>query len=493
MSSAKPGLLKMQGLFSYSDSQSVASIDASDFAVAGFGAPETCLPQGLGRFASAKTVAESSSASISTSIGAGSNDNVAVCTSRRVKRPPGRFPPSAVRTLQRWLLDHSESPYATLHDQDELKTKTGLKRSQILSWLANARKRGKVRPPPSVSPRAFIKEGRSVFADPKIAQMLPYNRWLYAGPETEAASLSAILAAVETSDSEQDEALDAPMLSRPHGGGNWQFYHENSPSISSMEIRSYAANAKSVTSEEWKRPYGASVYPLTKRRRHRREPPRQDATPTVSRTSSTQPKIFQCTFCSASFRRKHDWQRYEKSQHLPVERWVCCSQGSVAVNSATNEVSCIFCGAFDPDPTHVELHGFSQCVARPSSERTFLRKDHLVQHLRLLHGGCPFSPSMEAWKDTEGEFHSRCGFCDNLLTSWDERVDHLADHFRDGAQISDWHGDWGFEPKVLETLERAILPEARQESIKEGSLDFGDYSHNDESTRYGWHFTSQLN
>lgn len=48
--------------------------------------------------------------------------------------------------LKQWLAEHADHPYPNEREKDELKQLTGLKRSQISNWLANARRRGKVRP-----------------------------------------------------------------------------------------------------------------------------------------------------------------------------------------------------------------------------------------------------------------------------------------------------------------------------------------------------------
>ncbi|KAK7228294.1 hypothetical protein V2G26_000464 [Clonostachys chloroleuca] len=225
-----------------------------------------------------------------------------------------------------------------------------------------------------------------------------------------------------------------------------------------MEVRSYAANAKSVCSDEWKDLLDSQTTNVLKRR-HRRPSSKPDIG--ISTIDRNDGRIFQCTFCVASFKKKHDWERHEKSQHLPLETWTCCSKGSVHVNGTTNEVTCVFCGQNDPDPGHIHAHGFTQCVARPVQERTFTRKDHLRQHLRLVHDGCPFHSSMEAWKNEKSDIRSRCGFCTKTFDKWKDRVSHITNHFRQGALMSSWVGDWGFEPEVSRLLEHAILPESR--------------------------------
>ncbi|KAJ6160446.1 hypothetical protein N7470_003842 [Penicillium chermesinum] len=56
------------------------------------------------------------------------------------------FSRKAINILKAWVRDHSESPYPNEDQKEELKQKTGLNKTQISNWLANARRRGKVRP-----------------------------------------------------------------------------------------------------------------------------------------------------------------------------------------------------------------------------------------------------------------------------------------------------------------------------------------------------------
>ncbi|KAF5227615.1 hypothetical protein FAUST_11662 [Fusarium austroamericanum] len=44
------------------------------------------------------------------------------------------------------------------------------------------------------------------------------------------------------------------------------------------------------------------------------------------------------------------------------------------------------------------------------------------------------------------------------LSTWPDRVDHLANHFKLGCTMRSWIGDWGFSASVLKTLENAMPP-----------------------------------
>lgn len=168
-------------------------------------------------------------------------------------------------------------------------------------------------------------------------------------------------------------------------------------------------------------------------------------------------RIFQCTFCTDTFPAKYDWQRHEKSLHLALERWTCCPDGGTFVVPASGCRHCVFCQAENPTIEHLEGHNFAQCQEKTLQERTFYRKDHLRQHLKLLHG-TKFEPCMEAWKSTTTEIKSRCGFCPSVFSTWQQRADHLAAHFRNGSDMGQWAGGWGFEPYVERLVEDAMPP-----------------------------------
>ena len=50
------------------------------------------------------------------------------------------------------------------------------------------------------------------------------------------------------------------------------------------------------------------------------------------------------------------------------------------------------------------------------------------------------------------DIKSRCGFCSLEMNTWLERVDHLGDHFKIGATMADWKGDWGFDNAITQMV-----------------------------------------
>lgn len=375
------------------------------------------------------------------------------------KKGSARFPREAVRILKTWLYDHSQHPYPTEREKDELKERTGLKHTQISNWLANARRRGKVRPPPlSSSPvPGAVDIPRH---DSSLSYMTPLERWKHSPPEHEAAATSDIIRALENTplDSARQQSTQGNHVrsfSRRTGSSN-DSSHANSNAVHHPSSTSSRETSRSSTSDlsfasAFSHRSSRGSMDRKERRRRRKTAPVNTFNQQKARSS----RIFQCTFCADSFPAKYDWQRHEKSLHLALEKWTCSPEGAVVNVHGSNR--CVFCLAANPDMDHLESHNYSACQEKSPQERTFYRKDHLNQHLRLMHN-VKLDSSMDKWRSSITEIVSRCGFCGITFMTWKERVDHLASHFKDGADMSQWQGDWGFEPAVNNLVENAMPP-----------------------------------
>ncbi|KAG9504161.1 hypothetical protein J7337_004126 [Fusarium musae] len=375
-----------------------------------------------------------------------------------------RFSRESVRILKNWLSTHNRHPYPSDEEKEMLQRQTGLNKVQITNWLANARRRGKVQPPRSTSPHYTsswsgpmdIPQRRGT---PALEAMNPLQRWEHSPPENEPASVSAIARAVTASSSGMSSGLDSPFsLSYADDGSSRSICNQSSVSSlgTSHSSNGSHGSAYSHGSRNSWGSFGSAPFNSHGRRRRRR---RASAKIGKEKTSLSAPlKTFQCTFCTETFRTKHDWQRHEKSLHLSLERWVCSPHGAKAVNPDTGILSCVFCGEANPDDAHIESHNHSACQERTPAERTFYRKDHLNQHLRLVHNIKFQDWSMKSWKVATPEIRSRCGFCGIVMDTWTIRVDHLAEHFKTGYSMADWKGDWGFDNPVLEMVENSMPP-----------------------------------
>ncbi|KAL3482002.1 hypothetical protein BJX99DRAFT_112795 [Aspergillus californicus] len=384
----------------------------------------------------------------------------------RARKSNSRLSREAVRILKTWLQDHSDNPYPSEQEKEELNIRTGLKRSQITNWLANARRRGKVRPATrSSSPvPGAIEIPRKAQVDHTL--LTPLERWKYSPPENEPAAISNILRALEDTSIDVRQGSQSGHVrshSRRTGSSN-DSSHTNSnvfdaSSMVSSHETSRSATRSSVSDLSFASAFShrsslGSYGSMDRKDRRRRRKPSTPAN-SFAQHKSKSSRIFQCTFCADSFQTKYDWQRHEKSLHLALEKWTCSPHGGVAfLNGASR---CVFCMAIDPDNDHLEAHNYSCCAEKTAAERTFYRKDHLNQHLRLMHN-VRFDPSMDQWRSHTTEIISRCGFCGITLMTWKGRADHLATHFKNGADMGQWQGDWGFEPVVQGLVENAMPP-----------------------------------
>ncbi|KAH8820090.1 hypothetical protein F5884DRAFT_661842 [Xylogone sp. PMI_703] len=368
-----------------------------------------------------------------------------------------RFSRESLRILRNWLSTHHNHPYPTDEEKDILKRQTGLTKTQITNWLANARRRGKVRPPRSTSPgmnnyAAGIDIPRR--ATPALEAMNPMERWQHSPPEHEPASVSAIAKAVTSSTFSSGRASPHSFRFTDDGSGRSV---ANVSSTSSLGTSQSSGNSfASAFSHKSRGSFGSfGSFGNRGRRRRRRQAPKAGEAGNIARAP---PKAFQCTFCTETFKTKHDWQRHEKSLHLSLERWVCSPNGPAAFNAEYGQPACVYCGLPSPPKEHFEEHNHSSCAERSEEERTFYRKDHLRQHLNLVHDVKFQSWSMDAWKVATPEIRSRCGFCGLIMDTWGFRVDHLAEHFKSGKSMADWKGDWGFDQAVHDLVENGMPP-----------------------------------
>jgi hypothetical protein len=66
--------------------------------------------------------------------------------------------------------------------------------------------------------------------------------------------------------------------------------------------------------------------------------------------------------------------------------------------------------------------------------------------------------SMELWKSEAHVIKSRCGFCAQTFDKWQDRADHLAKEFRNGANMRTWKGCRGLDAHVAIYVTNAMPP-----------------------------------
>ncbi|KAF2750880.1 hypothetical protein M011DRAFT_186452 [Sporormia fimetaria CBS 119925] len=151
---------------------------------------------------------------------------------------------------------------------------------------------------------------------------------------------------------------------------------------------------------------------------------------------------FFCTFCLKRFHTKVDWMRHEQTAHMPEELWVCCPR--------TGEFPdrCPFCAKSHPSPSHLADHNYISCQEKPLSERTFSQQDSFLQHISLVHKVTPgqkplrMTELLAAWRQTSplrtDHQALHCGFCGKVFRTYNERTEHVSNHFLRGSDMISW-------------------------------------------------------
>lgn len=86
---------------------------------------------------------------------------------------------------------------------------------------------------------------------------------------------------------------------------------------------------------------------------------------------------------------------------------------------------------------HMDGHESEACNSRRKEERTFYRKEHIVQHLVNVHGvkreflvGGKLSDFVVETFDLPLDHPGmNCPFCLKKFRDWGSRIDHVANHF----------------------------------------------------------------
>ncbi|KPM38057.1 hypothetical protein AK830_g8525 [Neonectria ditissima] len=374
-----------------------------------------------------------------------------------------RFSRDAVSILRQWLSANNERPYPNEDEKEMLQRKTGLNKTQIANWFANARRRAMAQHRPrsiesqttqsSTRPVEIPRRPGTPTAGSRNRHLNPLDRWVDSPPEDEPATATAIARAIGSGHSTGigDDYNIRAMRHASDGSLNASSTGTSNSSANSFSsAHSCGSRGPSRASTGSRSPSTSGILGNSRTRFKKRPGKRRR---NITRSLGTPLNRFQCTFCTETFKTKHDWQRHEKSLHIPLERWTCAPNGPVIVCEHSNESYCAFCGELDPDAPHVTSHNPSLC-----QERTFSRKDHLKQHLRLVHNTTLVESLTENWKVPLLQVRSRCGFCGISIDTWEFRTNHLADHFKMGQTMAAWKGDWGFDVDVLKMVENSIPP-----------------------------------
>ncbi|CAI6314997.1 unnamed protein product [Periconia digitata] len=147
---------------------------------------------------------------------------------------------------------------------------------------------------------------------------------------------------------------------------------------------------------------------------------------TISNTSA--PKNFACTFCDKALKSKPYWKSHEEEFHEQRLTWRCpdCEQ--------------IFHAGKRFREHHTKLHGCENCKQpRESGQPTSRKASPCVKKYEIV------MHDKDAWG---------CGFCACLLTTWEERCEHIAMHFEEKKN------KWNFTNVILGLLKQTDVSES---------------------------------
>ena len=206
---------------------------------------------------------------------------------------------------------------------------------------------------------------------------------------------------------------------------------------------SWASSAKSYVSL-------ADSHPSTASSQSNRKGKRKALDSELHDRTAPEGKPYQCTWCFRAFQRPQDWNRHERSVHLELKKYICMPDGPIRHVGGGSYVSkeCEFCRTPNPSSRHPNTqHGSAACLNRSIHERTFRRKDGLVQHIKRSHAdGLWVDPNeladywTRAGDVAEDYRYWECGFCGRDNMGWLERYRHVGDHFKRHSDMRTWVG-----------------------------------------------------
>lgn len=147
--------------------------------------------------------------------------------------------------------------------------------------------------------------------------------------------------------------------------------------------------------------------------------------------------LLQCTWknCGYSTHSFADYKRHESGEkHWPQERFMCLECIDHSTPALEDGQPCNFCRIpFSAVRDNIPVNYFQsrlQCQSAKKEITTFIRKDHLINHLREHHNMANMNMTIDTWKyDIDSNWPRHCGFCGINFSSWNARMNHLKDHF----------------------------------------------------------------
>ncbi|KAF2457411.1 hypothetical protein BDY21DRAFT_25232 [Lineolata rhizophorae] len=368
-----------------------------------------------------------------------------------------RIPAEARSILEDWFQSHRDNPYLDKKEATELSQATGLTERQVRTFFANSRARrmGGSRPSSNrSSPGPAPESSGATIRSRRIANTSTPSQ---GSPELNiklpSRSMASVFPPQRTPSGRQTPGDDDSMSIRSASfqrSSSTARARSRSNSISETPEAAFQSSTPSSTTDiAWGSPSQASIDTAADRAPRRGRKRQRDSilqqTRSIARERVDPQKIFQCTFCPRDFAQKYDWRRHEESVHLPQREWVCMTTGPLMTDPASGFSFCAFCDLPNPPPRHLdEAHNCTACLLTEPADRTFTRKDKLLQHLAQVHKQSAMSRHMAAWeRPVQRNVLIKCGICGADIRCWQDRVEHLSNHFGAGQDMRFWIGPPG--------------------------------------------------
>lgn len=170
-----------------------------------------------------------------------------------------------------------------------------------------------------------------------------------------------------------------------------------------------------------------------------------------------------CTWpsCETSFTFPFEWRRHEEAKHYQPYIYVCCLESTFD----TPIDRCFVCKQANVTVKHMVATHMRSCMKKSHADRSFFRKDQLVQHIKGVHAvgerpGRQIQNLPSLWKVanlSNRDVTLKCGFCGNSFQTWEDRQAHVLEHLQAGICKASW---WPERlPMPTETTETRLKTE----------------------------------
>ncbi|KAF2687462.1 hypothetical protein K458DRAFT_429374 [Lentithecium fluviatile CBS 122367] len=370
----------------------------------------------------------------------------------------GRHPPSTssrraakdrILPIKIWLQENASWPYASKGDLERLAEMTGLSSKKVRVCLNNLRQRMKANEASGNSIGALHSLG--TFQAPEAFQTgfelddlssVCFSDWLSPSGFKDISGDEPFTGGSHHTEATVDADIFAPMA---HGVYNLDTFQVEAEPISLQASAHPMTKPKRKGKRSYASRYNASAGQTSS----------PSASEELSAPTQESKKPYQCTSCLQSFKDAYGWKRHEIGVHgFHVQEWICMNEvvlidGILLHGILLDGNLCVLCGQEVLSFDHFQQHNVNSCLNKEQAERTFARKDLFRQHVRQVHLTTADEDTKkrfvvpESWvQDVDATRSSPaslwCGFCQLFLDSTAIRMDHIADHFRDGLDMNTW-------------------------------------------------------